>query len=246
MREAFGYLFDFAWVNKNLFGGVYRRTASYFDGSDLSRRTASRRKERALLGAVPGCRPRRHPRRPLGAARSDGSGRDRDLARRAIALLSGAGYEREGRSSQPRTGEPLAFEILVISRDQERHRAQLRPKPEPDRGPARVRLVDSVQYERRRQRFDFDMMIASWPVSPSPGNEQFFRWGSASADREGSFNFAGVTSPAVDGMIQALLAAEQRDDFAAAVRALDRVLLSGFYVVPFIICRTSGSRTTRA
>jgi peptide/nickel transport system substrate-binding protein len=92
--------------------------------------------------------------------------------------------------------------------------------------------VDSVQYERRRQRFDFDMMIASWPVSPSPGNEQFFRWGSASADREGSFNFAGVKSPAVDGMIQMLLAAGERDDFAAAVRALDRILLSGFYVVP--------------
>ncbi len=76
------------------------------------------------------------------------------------------------------------------------------------------------------------MMIVSWPVSPSPGNEQFFRWGAASADREGSFNFAGVKSPAVDRMISALLGAESREEFAAAVRALDRVLLSGFYVVP--------------
>jgi peptide/nickel transport system substrate-binding protein len=120
----------------------------------------------------------------------------------------------------------------VVSRDQERIALNYAGSLARIGVAARVRLVDTVQYERRRQRFDFDMMIASWPVSPSPGNEQFFRWGSASADREGSFNFAGVKSPAVDAMIQALLTAERRDDFAAAVRALDRVLLSGFYVVP--------------
>ncbi len=234
VREALGFLFDFAWVNKNLFGGVYRRTASYFDESDLSaHERPADTKERALLAQYPDA-----VRADILEGRweppaSDGSGRDRDLARRAIALLSGAGYERVGDGVRNRaTGEPLAFEIMVVSRDQERIALNFAQSLSRIGVAARVRLVDSVQYERRRQRFDFDMMIASWPVSPSPGNEQFFRWGSASADREGSFNFAGVTSPAVDGMIQALLAAEQRDDFAAAVRALDRVLLSGFYVVP--------------
>jgi peptide/nickel transport system substrate-binding protein len=97
---------------------------------------------------------------------------------------------------------------------------------------ARVKVVDSVQFERRRQRFEFDMMIASWPVSPSPGNEQIFRWGSQSAEREASFNFAGARSLGIDAMIEALLAAQTREGFTAAVRALDRVLLSGFYVVP--------------
>jgi peptide/nickel transport system substrate-binding protein len=234
VREALGFLFDFVWVNKNLFGGVYRRTASYFDESDLSAHgRPADSKERALLATFPNAvradvlEGRWEP--PV----SDGSGRDRDLARRAIALLSEAGYERAGDEVRNRaTGEPLTFEIMVVTRDQERIALNFAQSLTRVGVAARVRLVDSVQYERRRQRFDFDMMIASWPVSPSPGNEQFFRWGSASADREGSFNFAGVRSRAVDGMIQTLLGAEERDDFAAAVRALDRILLSGFYVVP--------------
>lgn len=234
VREALGFLFDFAWVNKNLFGGVYRRTASYFDESDLSAHgRPADAKERALLAPYPDAVRADILEGRWESPASDGSGRDRDLARRAIALLSEAGYERAGDEVRNRaTGEPLAFEIMVVSRDQERIALNFVQSLTRIGVTARVRLVDSVQYERRRQRFEFDMMIASWPVSPSPGNEQFFRWGSASADREGSFNFAGVKSPAVDGMIQALLAAKERDDFAAAVRALDRVLLSGFYVVP--------------
>jgi peptide/nickel transport system substrate-binding protein len=234
VREALGLLFDFAWVNKNLFGGVYRRTASYFDESDLSAHgRPADNKERALLAPYPeAVRPDILEGRWEPPA-SDGSGRDRDPARRALALLAEAGFERVGDGLRSRTtGEPLGFEILVVSRDQERIALNYAGSLARIGVAARVRLVDIVQYERRRQRFDFDMMIASWPVSPSPGNEQFFRWGSASADREGSFNFAGVKAPAVDAMIQALLTAERRDDFAAAVRALDRVLLSGFYVVP--------------
>jgi peptide/nickel transport system substrate-binding protein len=96
----------------------------------------------------------------------------------------------------------------------------------------RVRLVDEVQYQRRRQKFDFDMMIGSWLASASPGAEQRGRWGSSSANQEATFNLAGVASPAVDAMIAALLAAHSHEDFVAAVRALDRVLLSGFYIVP--------------
>ena len=97
---------------------------------------------------------------------------------------------------------------------------------------AKVRLVDEVQYQRRRQKFDFDMMIGSWIASASPGNEQRSRWGSKSAGQEASFNLAGVQSPAVDALIAALLAARTREEFVTAVRAYDRVLLSGFYIVP--------------
>jgi peptide/nickel transport system substrate-binding protein len=234
VREALGFLFDFEWINKNLFGGVYRRTGSYFEGSpDLSARgRPADAAERALLAPYPGAaRPdilegRWQP------PRSDGSGRDREMARRALALLTEAGFARDNGALRRSDGEPLAFEIMVVSRDQERIALAFAKSLARIGVEARIRIVDSVQFERRRQRYEFDMMIASWPVSPSPGNEQIFRWGSASAEREASFNFAGAQSPAVDAMIEAMLGTETPDDFTAAVRALDRVLLSGFYVVP--------------
>jgi peptide/nickel transport system substrate-binding protein len=150
-----------------------------------------------------------------------------------LALLTDAGFDQSHGTLRRRTDdEPLAFEIMVVSRDQERIALTFAKSLARIGVTVRVRLVDSVQFERRRQRYEFDMMIASWPVSPSPGNEQIFRWGSASADREASFNFAGAKSAAVDAMIEAMLAATRPEDFTAAVRALDRVLLSGFYVVP--------------
>ena len=95
-----------------------------------------------------------------------------------------------------------------------------------------MRLVDEVQFQRRRTRFDFDVMIGAWIASPSPGNEQRGRWSSAAANAEGAYNIAGVASPAIDAMIAAILAAKSNEDFVAAVRALDRLLISGFYIVP--------------
>jgi peptide/nickel transport system substrate-binding protein len=97
---------------------------------------------------------------------------------------------------------------------------------------ARVRVVDAVQYEGRRLAYDFDMIENRWDQSLSPGNEQAFYWGSAAAGQPGTRNYMGVKSPAVDAMIAALLKAKSREDFVAAVRALDRVLISGFYVIP--------------
>lgn len=233
VREALGFLFDFEWTNKNLFGGVYRRTGSYFEGSptlSAGGRPADAA-ERALLAPYPDA-----VRADILEGRweppvSDGSGRDRSMARRALDLLSAAGFEPADGTIR-RQSEPLAFEIMVLSRDQERIALAFAKGLARIGIAARIRQVDSVQYERRRQRYDFDMMIASWPVSPSPGNEQIFRWGSASAGREASFNFAGARSPAIDAMIEAMLTASEQEEFAVAVRALDRVLLSGFYVVP--------------
>ncbi len=97
---------------------------------------------------------------------------------------------------------------------------------------ARVRVVDATQFESRRIAFDFDMMEYRWEQSLSPGNEQYFYWGSDAADAQGSRNYMGVKSKAIDAMIAAMLAADSREDFVAATRALDRILLSGFYVVP--------------
>jgi peptide/nickel transport system substrate-binding protein len=130
------------------------------------------------------------------------------------------------------TGRPFTFEILVATRQQERIALAFAHDLERAGILARVRLVDSVQYDQRRQTFDFDMIQFEWSESLSPGNEQSFYWGSAAADEPGSRNYMGARNSAVDAMIVAMLGAQDHGDFVAAVRALDRVLISGFYVVP--------------
>jgi peptide/nickel transport system substrate-binding protein len=234
VREALGYLFDFDWVNRNLFFGQLTRSDSYFSGSDLSSsgRPADER-EQALLAAFPGT-----VREDILNGRwvppaSDGSGRDREMARRALDLLFEAGWSLEDHVLRRiGTGEPFAFEILVNSRQQERLALNFSQSLSRIGVQARVRLVDDVQYWRRLSRFDFDMVQWLWPASLSPGNEQRNRWGSVAAQRGGSHNLAGVMSPAIDRLIEALLEARSREDFVAGVRALDRTLLTGFYVVP--------------
>jgi peptide/nickel transport system substrate-binding protein len=164
---------------------------------------------------------------------SDGSGRDRVLARAALAELSRAGYTLKDGALRDSHGAPFGFEILVKTRPEERLALDYAAMLARIGVKAQVRLVDETQFQRRRQRFDFDMIPAGFPASASPGAEERGRWGSAAASQEGAFNVAGVRSPAVDAMISALLAATSEEDFIAAVRALDRLLLSGFYMVPF-------------
>jgi peptide/nickel transport system substrate-binding protein len=233
VREALSVMFDFEWINSAFFGGVYRRSKSFFDDSELSSfgRPASDR-ERALLAPFPGAaRPdvmegRWSP--PI----SNGSGRDRDLARKALAELADAGYALKRGSLVDAEGQGLAFEILVKSREEERLAMAYSQNLARIGVAASIRFVDEVQFQRRRTTFNFDMMIGSWLASPSPGAEERGRWGSVSADMQGAYNICGVASPAVDAMITAMLAAEDHDDFVAAVRALDRLLISGFYIVP--------------
>ena len=130
------------------------------------------------------------------------------------------------------SGKQFRFEIMVMSRDEERLALTFSSNLARAGIEAQVRLVDAVQYDQRRVSFDFDMIQYRWEQSLSPGNEQSFYWGSAAADQQGSRNYMGVRSAGIDAMIAALLAARERGDFVAAVRALDRLLISGFYVVP--------------
>lgn len=234
VREAIALLFDFEWINQNFFFGQCRRTSSYFEGSELSshQRPASPR-ERELLAPFPGAVRADILEGTWSLPATGGSGRDRGALRRALHLFKEAGYVlKEGRLRQVATGEPFFFEIVVATREQERIALSFAR----DLGRAgiavSIRVVDAVQYDRRRQTYDFDMIQNLWSQSLSPGNEQLFYWGSASADQPGSRNYMGVRSAAVDGMIAALLSAEDRESFVDAVRALDRVLLSGFFVVP--------------
>jgi peptide/nickel transport system substrate-binding protein len=234
VREAISMLFDFEWINRNFFYGRYRRTASFFDDSELSShgRPASAA-ERALLAPFGGAVRDDVMAGTWSPPVSDGSGRDRDALRHALALFREAGYELNGLALRKRdTGEPLAFEIMVANRDQERLALTFAQNLARAGLEMRVRVADAVQYEQRRLSFDFDMIQNRWDQSLSPGNEQLLYWSSAAAGEPGSRNYMGMRSPAADAMIAALLAARDRDSLVTAVRALDRVLISGIYVVP--------------
>jgi peptide/nickel transport system substrate-binding protein len=156
----------------------------------------------------------------------------------ALPTSSEAGYAiKDGVLVARASNRPFAFEILIQSRTQERLSRFYADSLRRIGINATVRLVDEVQYERRRQKFDFDMLIAAWIASPSPGYEQRILWGSQSADQEGSYNLAGARSPAIDAMIAAMVAAKTHEEFVDAVRAYDRVLLSGFDIVPLFYAR---------
>jgi peptide/nickel transport system substrate-binding protein len=234
VREALSMLFDFEWINHNLFFDLYRRTAGYFDGSELSAhaRPAGTR-ERALLAPFPEAVRPDVMEGTWSPVVSDGSGRDRAILHRALALFSAAGYELRGTSlMERRTGKPFAFEIMVNNREDERLALAFSSSLRRAGIAARIRVVDAVQYEGRRVSYDFDMIPNRWDQSLSPGNEQAFYWGSAAADQPGTRNYMGIKNAAADAMIAALLRAEASEDFTAAVRALDRVLISGFYTIP--------------
>ena len=234
VRLALIKLFDFEWVNRTLYHGQYARTQSYFARSELSSHGKPADKaERSLLAPY-----LEHVKPSIMDGSfafpvSDGTGENREGRREALALLQEAGYQlRRGKLINVATGEPFEFELLAATRTQERFLLTFARALKQVGIDARIRQVDSAQYQRRKQTYDFDMIQYFWPVSLSPGNEQSFRWGSEAAVTEGSFNYPGVKNPAVDAMIEALLKAESRDDFVSAVRALDRVLLSGDYVIP--------------
>ncbi|WP_061028274.1 extracellular solute-binding protein [Bradyrhizobium sp. CCH5-F6] len=234
VRQALTLLFDFELVNRNYFFGLYTRVAGYFAGSALSAygRPADPR-ERELLKPFAAQIP---PDILDGSYRlpvTDGSGRDRNTLRAALKLLSEAGYDLDGTVLRNRaTRAPFTFEIMVTTRDQERialafQRDLRRAGIEPT-----VRSVDPVQFDQRRLAYEFDMIQNRWDQSLSPGNEQYFYWGSAAADNPGTRNYMGVRDPAVDAMIAALLEAREHTDFVPAVRALDRALIAGFYTIP--------------
>jgi peptide/nickel transport system substrate-binding protein len=234
VREAITLLFDAEWVNRNFFFDLYRRSGGFFPGSELSAyHRAADAGERALLAPFPDAVRADVLDGTWSPPTTDGSGRDRENMRQALARLEAAGYELKGTTLRARGGgRPFAFEIMVTSRDQERLALAFAGNVARAGIQAQVRLVDAVQYDQRRVSFDFDMIEYRWEQSLSPGNEQSFYWGSAAADEQGSRNYMGVRSAAVDAMIEAMLRARARDDFVAAVRALDRVLVSGCYVVP--------------
>ncbi|MGD9545382.1 MAG: extracellular solute-binding protein [Methylocystis sp.] len=232
LREAIAMMYDFEWINANFYGGLYVRTESYFGDSDYaSTGRPANASERAFLSKFPGVvrddilegswRPVQH----------DGSGRDRIVAKRAQELLAQAGYRVvDGRLQK--NGVPVVFEIMSRDRDEERLALNFASSLRRIGIEANPRTYDEVQYHRRRQRFEYDMMIGQWLPAAVPGQEQLNRWTTASLDREDSVNLAGAASPALDAAVDHLIASATKQDSVWAARALDRILLSGFYFVP--------------
>ncbi|ORE95980.1 ABC transporter periplasmic protein [Stappia sp. 22II-S9-Z10] len=233
VRRAMNHLFDFPWINANLFSGQLARTDSYFTASELAStgRPASDA-ERALLAPFPDAVAPAIMDGTWTPPVLDGSGRDRTAVREALRLFAEAGWRIDNGRLLNEDGAPFTFEIMVATRDDERIALAFQRLLRPVGISADIRYVDSTQYNARLLGFDFDMIRAYWPASLSPGNEQIHRWSVAAAAQEGSFNYAGATEPAADAMIDAMLAAQDRPAFVDAVRALDRVLLSGVYVIP--------------
>ena len=233
VREALIKLFDFEWINRTLYHGQYARTESYFARSDLSSHgRPADEKEKALLAPYSGEVKPKIMDGTFAFPVSDGTGENREGRKEALALLEQAGYRLEKGKVRDKQGRPVSFEILAATRAEERLLLTYARALKQVGIDARIRQVDSAQYQRRKLNYDYDMLQYDWPVSLSPGNEQFFRWGSDAASTEGTYNYAGVKSAGVDAMIKALLEANDSENFVAAVRALDRLLLSGDYVVP--------------
>lgn len=231
LRQALDLMFDFQWVNRVLFGGTYKRTESYFGNTALSATGNEADPVEMQLLADSLIEPEiliAGYKAPV----SDGSGRDRMLRLQAMTMLEEAGYTQQAGKLFSPNGTQVKFEILVQQRADQRLAMAWRRMLAQIGIELNVRLLDSSQYQRHLQSFDYDIIIYNYYASLSPGNEQAYYWGSAAADTPGSRNYAGIRDKGVDAAINALTSAETPAAFTIAARALDRAIMNGHYFVP--------------
>jgi len=234
VREALSYAFDFEWTNRQLFYGLYQRTESYFSDTELAARGLPEGDELALLERYRDKLPARVFSEPYKAPNSDEAGGIRANLLKALDLLKQAGWEVNERGTliQRDSGAPMRFEILLNQPSLERMTGPFIANLKRLGIDATMRTVDTSQYQNRMDSYDFDMTPAIIPQSMSPGNEQREFFSSHGADSPGSYNFAGVKDPVVDELVDLIIAAPDRASLVTRSRALDRVLLAGFYVIP--------------
>ncbi|MEH6951736.1 extracellular solute-binding protein [Nitrobacter sp. NHB1] len=233
VRRALNFAFDFETMNQQLFFGQYKRIASYFEGTELASSGLPGGRELEILEPVRAEIPPEVFTTPYSNPVGGSSQAVRANLREGMKLLKEAGYEvRGGKQVDGKTGAP--FEIELLTEDPNFERVLLSYKPSLERMgiTVSIRTIDSTQYENRLRTWDFDMVVASWGESLSPGNEQREFWGSRAADMPGSRNIVGIKNPAVDKLIERVIFATDRADLVAATHALDRVLLWNNYVVP--------------
>jgi len=232
VREALALLFDFEWTNRQLFNGAYTRTVSYFDNSELAASGLPSEGELKLLEPLRGQIPDEVFEKPFKLPHTNADGKIREQQRRAYELLTEAGWKIENDRMVDANGKPVKFEFLLVQADFER---VLLPYKRNLAGlgiDLEIRRVDVSQYINRLRSRDYDMIVSGFGQSNSPGNEQREYWHSASADNPGSRNFIGLKDPAIDTLVEKLIAADSREELITRTRALDRVLLWGHYVIP--------------
>jgi microcin C transport system substrate-binding protein len=232
VRQALGYLFDFEWANKNLFFGAYQRSTSYFSNSELAAPALPDAAEKDVLDQVKNEFPAGILTTPHETPTTDGSGNIRDNLRKALRLLGEAGWTVKDEKLVNAKGERFEFEFLLVQPEFERVVLPYAQNLARAGIKMNTRTIDPAQYENRMRTFDFDMAVAAWGESLSPGNEQRDYWGSAAADEPGSFNLVGIKDKAVDTLVDLVIHAPDRASLLTRTHALDRVLLSGYYVVP--------------
>ncbi len=232
VREAFNWAFDFEWMNKNLFYGQYQRTGSYFANSELASTGLPEGRELAILKQYEESLPPELFIEPHEIPKTDGSGNNRANLRKAAKLLEEAGWVIKDGKLTNEAGETMSVEFLLDQPTFERVVAGYQQSLKKLGIEATIRTIDTAQYQRREDTRDFDIIVASFGQSLSPGNEQREFWGCKAAEAQGSRNVIGICDPVVEKLIDRVIYAESREELVAATRALDRVLLSGHYVVP--------------
>ncbi|HEY4140053.1 MAG TPA: extracellular solute-binding protein [Pseudolabrys sp.] len=233
VRRAFNFAFDFEEMNRTIFFGQYKRIASYFEGTELASSGIPEGKELEILQTVKDKVPADLFTKPYTNPTGGSPQALRDNFRQALALLREAGYEiKDTKLVVSKTGEQFKVEFLVDDPQTERFVLFYKPSLERIGIGVSARTVDAAQYENRLRQWDYDIIVGSWGQSLSPGNEQRGFWGSAAADQPGSRNLSGIKNPAVDTLIERVIFTKDREDLVAATKALDRVLLWNFYVVP--------------
>lgn len=232
VRQALAYAFDFEWTNSNLFYGAYTRSHSYFSNSEMAAETLPSPAELEILEPVRDQVPEEVFTQVYRAPTTDGSGRNRAQLRKALGLLKQAGWKLEEGKLVDRNGKQFEFEILLVQKEFERVVSPFIRNLERLGITASIRIVDVSQYINRLRQFDFDMVVYGFGQSSSPGNEQRDYWHSSSADQPGSRNLIGIRNPAVDHLVEKLIAAPDREQLVLRARALDRVLQWNHYVIP--------------
>ena len=237
VREALSKAYDFESMNRNLFFGLYKRTDSYFGGTELQSKGRPEGRELEILNEVKATvPPEAIPALALEAPFEPTTYADRSATRanlrEALTLLNEAGYASQGGKLVGPDGRQLAFQFLAFDPTSERTIGPFIANLKRLGIDATIRVVDTSQFIERLRNFDFDIVTTSWNQSQSPGNEQREYWSSVAAKKAGSRNLAGIENPAVDALIEKIVYAKDRDELVAATRALDRVLLHAHYVVP--------------
>jgi microcin C transport system substrate-binding protein len=232
LREAFIYAFDFEWTNKTIMYGSYERTHSVFQNSDMMAVGKPAADEAALLERFRGKVPDEVFSEPFVPPVSDGSGQDRNLLRRASALLQEAGYVVKNGKRVSSTGEAIKAEFLIDEPSFQPHHASLIKNLATLGIAASLRIVDPVQYRKRVDDFDFDLTVQRFAFSSTPGDSLRSYFSSQAAALKGSQNLAGIADPVIDEVIEAIIAADARSGLTVACMVLDRVIRSGRYWIP--------------